>query len=404
MNRHGSLLVIALVATCCRLGWAQEATIPFPNALRSADISVDRLDDVLSKSLLLGNGDINALLYSEGGQLKLMLTKNDVWDARLDAKLDPPLPTLELIERLVGQEGPRYGGSSTILEEGWGNHGSQDSYHAHPYPCPRPCGRLVLSNQAEKPVWRQIRAQGSHNAWQYRDGSAVMSIEGRPESSNGYAFEPLRLSTEKYDRLAITVSGSENAQYYVDLMDGDDKVLFKSGWTETPAEPKTLTFQLPSGKQIERLILYTWTEDGQRAENRFGRVAFEGPSGTYAVELRELVAPTSPASLDLFHAVARVAGTVDGVPKTEMRALADRNVFLIQSPVDAALVAIKSADIPEAASGEDDGTLWIEQQIPGDPDWPGMRFAVAVASKDEWKDSSGTATTRPSCSRWLVRG
>ena len=122
-------------------------------------------------------------VHAQGGQLAMMLTKNDVWDARLDSALDPPLPTLELIERLASQPAP-HGGRSTLLPDGWGNHGA-DSYHAHPYPCPRACGKLILSNRPAKPVWQRIRAEGTHNAWEFRDGVAVMSIEGRAEASNG---------------------------------------------------------------------------------------------------------------------------------------------------------------------------------------------------------------------------
>ena len=37
--------------------------VPFPNALDAAAISVERLDRIQDDALLLGNGDINALLY-----------------------------------------------------------------------------------------------------------------------------------------------------------------------------------------------------------------------------------------------------------------------------------------------------------------------------------------------------
>ena len=360
---------------------AEEATVPFPGALDAAAISVDRLDSILDYGLLVGNGDINGLVYSEGGQLVLVLTKNDVWDARLDSKLDPPLPTLEMIKRLASEDAPAHGGRSTILEEGWGSHGA-DSYHAHPYPCPRACGRLVLSDRPAKPVWRRIRAQGTHNEWEYRDDVAVMSIEGKAEASNGYAFGPVGITTDQYDRLRIKLSGSENAQYFFDLMDPDGSGVVGSGWTETPTEPEEKTFKLPPGTKIGQLILYTWTEDGRRAENRFEEVAFEGPAGSLAVDLKVVAAPTCPGRLDLARAVAEVTGAADSVPTAAIRALADRNVFLIDSPSDARLVSVASGDLPAAALGEDDGLAWIEQEIPGDLDWPGMRFAVCLASRD----------------------
>ncbi|HUT94554.1 MAG TPA: hypothetical protein VMY37_34175 [Thermoguttaceae bacterium] len=384
MKRITILTAVVLTLLHNAVGWADGTAVPFPHALDAAAISVDRLDDVLDYALLLGNGDVNTLVYSEGGSLVLTLTKNDVWDARLDSALDPPLPTLDLLKRLAAQEDPAHGGRSTILEEGWGSQG-EDSYHAHAYPCPRACGRLVLSDRPTKPVWRRIRSEGTHNAWEYRDSAAVMSIAGRPEASNGYSLEPVGISTDEYDRLRLKISGTENARYYVDVMDREGAMVFKSGWTETPIDSEDVTCALPPGKEVERLILYTWTEDGARAENRFAEVVFEGPGGVLPVALEDLDAPTCPARLDLARAVAEVAGSAGVVPKAEIRALADRNVLLIKASTGLQLVPLKSADIPTAASGEQDGVAWLRQEIPGDLDWPGMSFAVAVASRGEWK-------------------
>ena len=181
-------------------GRGEQPALPCPEALNAAAISVDRLDSILDYALLLGNGDVNALVYSESGALVLALTKNDVWDARLDSTLDPPLPTLDLIKRLAANDAPKHSGRSTLLEEGWGQQG-EDSYHAHPHPCPRACGRLVLSDRPMRPGWREIRAQGTHNAWEHRDGAvdlqdlaaatsparldlrrAVARVAGAPES------------------------------------------------------------------------------------------------------------------------------------------------------------------------------------------------------------------------------
>ena len=89
--------------------------IPFTEALDGASISVERLDDILEYALLVGNGDINGLVYTDSGNVEIVLTKNDVWDARLDTKLDPPLPTLSLIKELGRGDWPNRG---LILPEG----------------------------------------------------------------------------------------------------------------------------------------------------------------------------------------------------------------------------------------------------------------------------------------------
>jgi hypothetical protein len=238
-----STLMVVLVASSAVAQSAGNGGPPFPGALDDARIEVDRLDGMLEHALILGNGDINALLYADEGRLSLMLTKNDVWDARLETARDPPLPTIELIERLAGEAAPvhrsAYVGESTALEEGWGRHG-RDAYHANPYPCPRPCGRVVFGDPATTPP----------------------------------------------------------------------------------------------------------------------RVAFE-------------------ASLDPRRAVARVRH--GRLQRGSVRALAQRNVFLITWPEPASLLEIASKDVPGATFGEADGVKWLHQTLPGDGDYPGMEFAVAVA-------------------------
>ncbi len=77
------------------------------------------------------------------------------------------------------------------------------------------------------------------------------------------------------------------------------------------------------------MILYTWTEDGKWAENRFEEVALVGPQGKVNIDLEMKPEPTSPARLDIRRAVATVEGNDRGIPQATIRALADRNVILI---------------------------------------------------------------------------
>jgi len=225
MNRVILISAPWLVAACAALSpAAQPPAAPFPDALDAAAISVGRPDSILEDALILGNGDINGLVYAPGGQIQVMLTKNDVWDARLDTSLDMPLPTLEQIKKL-GRPAPR-----TLP--------GKDSYAAHAYPCPRACGKLVLA-------------------------------------------------------------------------------------------------------------------PGPAAPDR--------------------------ARLDIRRAVARVGDPAGANPGTEIRALAGRNVFLLRTPQAGRLEAVASAEIPASQSGETDGVKWLTQKIPGDLDWPGMTFAVALA-------------------------
>jgi len=382
MSRCGRCILFAVLAMMVDpITGAGAAPIPFAEALEGASISVDRLDDILKYAFIIGNGDINALVYTDSGNIELVLTKNDVWDARLETALDPPLPTLARIKELARGDWPDRG---QILPAGvqWTG---PDSYHAHPYPCPRACARLILGTRAAQPHWRNIRAQGRHNGWESRDGAAVMSIAGDPGASNGWQCESLAFSTDDYDKMRLTLSGSANAQYYVDVMDLWGNVIFATKWQRTPVEPTTRLFTLPAGQQADSVILYTQTSNGKRAENRFERLQFEGRKGTLLVKLNLATLPTTQARLDLRRAAAQIEGTPEGPPKATIRALAQRNAFLIQADVAARLEQFQTADTLDATIGQNDGVQWLHQKIPGDLDWPGMEYAVALADVGERK-------------------
>lgn len=383
MNAATAFVAGLLVVTCAGASSAQVA-IPFPKALDAAAISMDRLDSILDHGLILGNGDVNALLHSDGGAIVLRLTKNDVWDARLDSKLDPPLPTMKRIKEMTASGKIAGGGRAWILPKGSKWRGP-DSYHAHPYPCPRACAVVRIGTGSAKPVWRCIRRQGRRNAFERRGGITVMSIEGKAEASNGYRLSPLAVTTDQYPRLRVKISGTPNAKFFIDVMGPGNKPIFGSKWIVTPTTAEDRTFDLPAGNKIGRLILYTWTTDGKRAENRFAEVTFEGPKGKLPVDLT--VTPPGPcrARLDIRRAVAEVHGTKDGLPKAQVRALAGRNAFLIHTTADVTLEGVKSAGIGEFSTGRRDGVRWLTQKIPGDGDWPGMSFAVALAGEDKRK-------------------
>jgi hypothetical protein len=309
-------VVLALVVKSMTVSATE--IIPFAEALDGASISVERLDDILEYALLIGNGDINGLVYTDSGNVEIVLTKNDVWDARLDTTLDPPLPTLSRLKKLARGTWTDRG---LILPEGSTWKGP-DSYHAHPYPCPRACARLVLGTHAEQPGWRNIRAQGRLNNWESRAGVAVMNIAGSSGVSNGWRCEPFEFSTDDYHTMHLTLSGSANAKYYVDVMDPTGNVIFATKWQETPVETQTRLFSLPSEKRVGSVILYTLTTDGKQAENRFEKMQFEGRKGILPVKLNLPSLPTTRARLDLHRAVAQIDGVSGGPPRATIRALA----------------------------------------------------------------------------------
>ena len=93
-------------------------------------------------------------------------------------------------------------------------------------------------------------------------------------------------------------------------------------------------------------------------------------------------ATTLASTLDLRRAVATTLGSASST----VRALAQRNVFLIESPLPARLDAIAAANgIAEPERGDRDGVVFLRQELPGDVDWPGMSFAVALAQSQRHK-------------------
>ena len=362
MNKCPSLTLATLLLAPLAVSHAVAEPIPFPAALDAARIRQEQLDDIMENSLILGNGDINAVLHGSGRSLVLRLTKNDVWDARIGCADDPPLLKIDVKNKKL--DGPTDGPMPS-----WDK----------PYPCPRVCARLVLG-RAEEPAWQRIRAEGRVNDWSNRDGAAVMAIEGREGASNGFAYGLLDVSTDRYPTLRLKLHGSSNARFFVDLLAPDGRPIFSSLWIDSPHATEERTFKLPPGNKVHQIILYTWTVDGKRAENRFYAAGFEGPGGKLAVDLQRL-SRAAASVLDLRRAAARIGERGE----TVVRALAQRNAFLIHSPQPAHLDAALASYLPAPEHGEEKGVEWVRQQLPADPDWPGMAFAVALAADGDRK-------------------
>jgi len=222
--------------------------IPYPKALADAAVRVNDLQNLLDGSLIIGNGDLNALVYQEKEGLVMSLTKNDVWDARIDTRLDPPLPTIDLIRKLGALDTAfplEDNNRGFVLPEGMTWQGP-DSYSAAANPCPRQCARIV------------------------------------------------------------------------------------------------------------------WTSRNQP------------------------LARAAQGELDLRSAKARIRPQASKRTWAEIRCLAQQNVFLVKTKALPQLQAIVSAGLPAAETGVLDSIHWLRQSIPGDLDWPGMQFAVAIGHEAPW--------------------
>ncbi len=182
---------------------AVAASIPYPKALADAAIKQKRLDDITQNALVVGNGDLNALLYGDETGLRIRIGKSDVWDARIDTSADPDPAKIDL-------RGHSWAG------------GVEDtpSWQAHAYPRPVICAAATLVTRPPIPHKKY--------SWKSRlDLDRAVATIGKPRAE-------VRVLA---DRNVILVRGSWSAQALVeqpmksDAHRRDDK----GRWEDDPA-------------------------------------------------------------------------------------------------------------------------------------------------------------------------
>jgi len=183
-----------------------DATIPFEAALDDANVTLTSMADGHRESLIVGNGDLYGIVWEDNGGLTMRVTKNDIWDARVDTSEDPPLPKVDVSAGTVS-----------------GATSAPPSYK-HLYPQPRCAAviRLGTATPADGVQWTCIRAAGEHQFESTADqSSATMQVAGAAGVSTGYRAtltNPADAST-----LHLKLTGSDNALYYVNIYDAAGK-------------------------------------------------------------------------------------------------------------------------------------------------------------------------------------
>lgn len=338
--RFSILGMLLLVAPAC-------AGIPYPAALDAAAVREEKISDLGREGLLVGNGDLNGILYERNGTLCLRVSKNDIWDARVDTSQDPPMVKVD------------------VPKHTWTGGGHNPSYD-RPYPTPRTAA-VISFGKPGNAAWQCVRAQGKVNEWT----EGVMAIEGAPGASAGYqANVP---AGSRHNRFEFKLAGTANARYYVTIYSGAG--VKESGWKDSPRQEETVAFE---GSGITAVLIYIWTMDGARAENRIREIKLTGEGEPLALTSGAPPVKAASAKLDLRRAVA----TVNDVG---VRALADRNAFLIETEKELSIEEIKAGYLPAAELGEAAGVKWLHMKMPGDGDYAGMEYAVAVAGRGTCK-------------------
>lgn len=153
--------------------------IAYPDALNSAAIVQSSICNVDTNGMIIGNGDINAIIYSGKDQLIMHLAKNDVWDARLITEKDMPLLSVD------------------VENHSWKGGGQPPSWN-HPYPTQTPpsvirilstggvidsridlrLGMGTVKTQAGTSVFRALAQKNVY----YIETDSKVSLEGFPQS------------------------------------------------------------------------------------------------------------------------------------------------------------------------------------------------------------------------------
>jgi len=85
---------------------ASQNSIPYRDSLREANVTLNKMQDAQRESLILGNGDMYGIVWEKDGGLFMRITKNDIWDARVDTSKDGDLPRVDVgTHEITGHEG-----------------------------------------------------------------------------------------------------------------------------------------------------------------------------------------------------------------------------------------------------------------------------------------------------------
>ena len=340
--------------------------IPFESALDDANVTLSSMKDGNSQSLMLGNGDLYGIVWEAKGSLYMRITKNDIWDARVDTSKDGPLPKVDLATGKVT-----------------GSRGAQHSYKL-PYPHPR-CAAAIRFGAVKAGSgvnWQCIRAAAKHD-FSVAPGKtgAVMQVGGDKGASTGYRAA-LGDAVPAASALHFTLKGSSTASYYVNVYDKAGKNILATGWKKSPTVAEEIEITFPA-QAVGMLELYTMTAGGKISENHVDAIYLSTAGGKRKIPLPEKKAAGAGGMLDLRRAVA----TTNSLAPTKVRVLSDRNVVLIRTAQKISLEPVTAKTIPAAQTGKSGEVSWLHQKLSGDAngDWAGMEYALALASKGHLK-------------------
>lgn len=117
------------------------AGIPFRAALDAAAVTLPDVSDISRKGLVVGNGELNAIVYSSGNEIRLRVSKNDCWDMRINTGENPPLPVVDVARQtFTGEQGK-----------------AGPSWDKHVHPTALPCTDIALAAPGGQAGWKSAK-------------------------------------------------------------------------------------------------------------------------------------------------------------------------------------------------------------------------------------------------------
>jgi len=94
------IMMIVIIIGCA----GEKSSVPFASSLQDANITLNSIKDGQHESLIIGNGDMYGIVWEKGNGLFMRITKNDIWDSRVDVSEDGELPRVDVPNNIITGE------------------------------------------------------------------------------------------------------------------------------------------------------------------------------------------------------------------------------------------------------------------------------------------------------------
>ena len=94
-----NLIMASFIIMINLLIWScnnEQNSTPFQSSLKESNVTLTSMKDGQRESLILGNGDLYGIVWEKDSSLFMRITKNDIWDARIDVSKDGELPRIDI--------------------------------------------------------------------------------------------------------------------------------------------------------------------------------------------------------------------------------------------------------------------------------------------------------------------